>query len=108
VADRVSQQLVVAQQFAQIGAGGIVEIAHRAGRNIRVEAVRFQEHYVEASHDRTEIGQVDDQLRDHGARPRPFADLARLFSSMSTILTREPACAGGDHLEGVEGADTKL
>ena len=73
--DGFGEDLVVARQRAQLGAGLLIEVAEGVGRKGRVETVRLGKHRVEGDHDRTEPGQFGDEIGNPRARPRPLPEL---------------------------------
>ena len=73
--DGVGEDLVVARQRAQLGAGFLIEVAEGIGRKGGVEPVRLRKHRVEGDHDGAEPGQFGDEIGDPGARPRPLPEL---------------------------------
>ena len=89
LANGIGHDLVVARQRAQLLAGRLIEIAECVGGDFRIEPVRLGEHGVEGDHDRAEPCQVGDDVGDPRARPGPLPELgsARLFSSISTMVT---------------------
>ncbi len=107
--DRFREDLVVARQLAQPGAGGIVQIAHLAGDQIRIEPVRFGKHHVEADRHRTVVGEVDDHVRDPRARPRPLAELGEApVVDVDDGDRPHRLVTGIDQLEQVEGAQPQF
>ena len=72
--DRIGEDLVVARQRPQSGAGLLVEIAKGVGGNVRIEPVGLGEHHVERDHERAELGQIGDDVGDARARPRPLPE----------------------------------
>ena len=55
---RIGEDLIVARQRAQPGAGFLVEIAEGVGRDVGIEPVGLREHDVEGDHDGAEPGQI--------------------------------------------------
>ncbi|MGY4457312.1 hypothetical protein ACVWYI_001272 [Bradyrhizobium sp. LB13.1] len=107
--DRFGQDLVVARQLAQLGAGGIVQIAHLARDDIGVEPVGLREHHVEADRDRAIIGEVLDQIGDPRPRPRPLAELGEaLVVDVDDGDRPRRLVARIDQLKHVEGAEPQF
>ena len=73
--DGVGEDLIVARQRAQLGAGLLVEVAEGIGRKVGIEPVGLGEHRVERDHDRAEPGQFGDEIGDPRPRPRPLPEL---------------------------------
>ena len=76
---RIGENLIVARQRPQLGAGFLIEIAEGIGRDVGIEPVGLGEHDVEGDHDGAEFGQVGDHVRDPRSRPRPLAELGQSF-----------------------------
>ena len=104
--DGVGEDLVVARQRAQLGAGLLIEIAEGIGRKGRVETVRLGKHRVEGDHDRTEPGQFGHEIGNPGARPRPLPELFQaLVVDIDDGDRPDGLLARLDALEGVKGPD---
>ena len=107
--DGVGEDLVVARQRAQLGAGFLVEIAERVGRIGGIEPVGLRKHRVERDHDGAQPRQFGDEVGD--PRPRPWP-LAELFQALVVdIDDGDRPCgllAGIDALEKVKGPDANF
>ena len=107
--DGVGEDLVVARQRPQLGAGVLIEIAERVGRIGGIEPVRLREHHVERDHDGAEPGQVGDEVGDPRPRPRPLAELFQAL--VVDVDDGDRPCgllAGIDALEDIEGPDANF
>ena len=104
--DGVGEDLVVARQRAQLGAGLLVEIAEGVGRKGGVETVGLGEHRVERDHDRAEPGQFGDEIGNPGAWPRPLPELFQaLVVDIDDGDRPDGLLARLDALESVKGPD---
>src|SRR6516225_8458472 len=68
------QRLVVARQAVQLGPGFNIDAAKAWLRDLRRHAVRFWKDDVEPDRDRTKLGDLGNQIRNRGTRPRPLPD----------------------------------
>ena len=72
--DRIGQNLVVARQAVELGAGLRVDAAKAMLGDRRRHAVRLGEDHVKTDGNSAELGDARDQIGDGGARPRPLPD----------------------------------
>ena len=107
--DRFGEDLVVARQRAQFGAGVLIEVAERIGRIGGIEPVRLRKHHVERDHDGAQPGQFGNEIGDPRPRPRPLAELFQAL--VVDIDDGHRPCgllAGIDALEEIEGPDANF
>ena len=71
--------LVVVRQGLQLLLGGFVKPAKRIGSSLGRHAIGLWEHDVEANNERTELGQLRDQIGYARAWPRPLAERLEAF-----------------------------
>ena len=109
VPDRFGEDLVVARQRPQFGAGVLIEVAERIGRIGGIEPVRLRKHRVERDHDGAQPGQLGNEIGDPRPRPRPLAELFQAL--VVDIDDGHRPCgllAGIDALEEIEGPDANF
>ena len=107
--DGFGEDLVVAWQRPQLGAGFRVKITEGIGRKGRVETVGLGKHRVEGDHDRTEPGQFGDEVGNPSPRPRPLPELFKAL--VIDIDDGNRPCgllARIDALEGVKGPNANF
>ena len=103
--DRIGQNVVVARQAVELGAGLGVDAAKALLRDRRRHAIRLGEDDVEADGDGAELGDARDQIGQGGARPRPLPD--RLEAGLVDIDDDDRPCrllARPQHLKQIESA----
>ena len=109
LAQRLRQDVVIARQRAQFGAGLLVEVAKGLGGGRRIKPVGLCEHDVKSDCSRPKPGQVGNEVGDHRPRPWPLAE----FCQTPFVDVDDPhrPCglhAGVDDLEGIEGPDPEF